>query len=88
MVPAAKRSSPQEASTSVPVTPSAAPAAPDPAYPPHAEGPARQLQQELERALAGGEGAKWSARRSLAFILVTDGLLWLGLIWAVLALLR
>jgi len=65
--------------------------APDPACGPSVtplapvldDGPARRLQQELERALAGAPAEpRWSARRSLALIVATNALLWLALIWA------
>jgi hypothetical protein len=40
---------------------------------------------ELERSLASPDsGRKWSARRSLFFIVATNGLLWTALIWGVL----
>lgn len=46
------------------------------------DGPARRLQQELERALVGAPAApRWSARRSLALIVATNALLWLALTW-------
>jgi hypothetical protein len=46
-------------------------------------GPARRLQQELERALVGAPAEpRWSARRSLALIVATNALLWLALLWA------
>jgi hypothetical protein len=42
---------------------------------------------ELERSLANsGDGRKWSARRSLVFILATNGVLWTVLVWGVLQL--
>lgn len=45
--------------------------------------PARQLQRELELALAGlPTEARWSRRRSLTFIVLTSGGLWLALISA------
>jgi hypothetical protein len=44
------------------------------------ESPARRLQLELERSLAPERGAKWSTRRSLAFILATNAGLWIALI--------
>lgn len=48
------------------------------------ESPARRLQLELERSWASAESSKrWSARRSLAFILLSNGLLWAALIWGV-----
>ena len=48
------------------------------------ESPARRLQLELERTWAGAEATeRWSARRSLAFIVLTNGLLWTALIWGV-----
>jgi hypothetical protein len=52
------------------------------------ESPARQLQQELERALVGlPEEAKWSPRRSLALIVTTNGLFWLAFIFGLRAIL-
>ena len=48
------------------------------------ESPARRLQLELERSWASDARAgRWSARRSLAFIVLTNGLLWGALIWGV-----
>jgi hypothetical protein len=42
------------------------------------------MQLELERNLACEASAeRWSARRSLTFLLFTNALLWVGLIWGV-----
>ena len=50
----------------------------------HIESPARRLQLELERTWATAEPVnRWSARRSLFFIVLTNGLLWTALIWGV-----
>lgn len=51
------------------------------------ESPARRLQQELERALAGAGEPRWSARRSLGFIVATNGAFWIALIWSLRAVL-
>lgn len=42
------------------------------------ESPARRLQQEIEFQLSGADEPRWSARRTLAFLLVTNGLFWMG----------
>ncbi len=48
--------------------------------------PAMQLQDQLERALAESDfEPRWSARRTLAFILLTCGGFWAALIYAILA---
>ncbi|MFN3583212.1 MAG: hypothetical protein ACK4TT_04670 [Phenylobacterium sp.] len=66
--------------------PSAAPLA-APVHGPSDDGPARRLQQELERALVGAPAEpRWSARRSLALIVATNALLWLALLWGLRAL--
>jgi len=67
------------ASTFVPRTPA----------PPHAtgDGPARHLQQELERALSGAGEPRWSARRSLGFIVMTNGAFWIAAVWGLKAVL-
>jgi len=46
------------------------------------DSPARRLQQELERALAGAGEPRWSARRSLGFIVMTNGAFWIAAVWA------
>lgn len=46
------------------------------------DGGARRLQQELERALSGAGEPRWSARRSLGFIVVTNGAFWIAAVWA------
>ncbi len=42
------------------------------------ESPARRLQQTIEFQLSGADEPRWSARRTLAFLLVTNGLFWAG----------
>lgn len=55
-----------------------------PVYEGAIESPARRLQLELERSWATERpGDRWSARRSLFFIVLTNGLLWMALIWGV-----
>jgi hypothetical protein len=50
----------------------------------HIGSPARRLQLELERTWANSEPVhRWSARRSLLFIVLTNGLLWTALVWGV-----
>lgn len=67
-----------EAAVAEPSAPPPAPLAP----PPLDDGPARRLQQELERALSGAPAEpRWSPRRSAAFIVVTNALAWTALIW-------
>lgn len=46
------------------------------------DSPARRLQQELERALSGAGEPRWSARRSLGFVVVTNGAFWIAAVWA------
>lgn len=43
------------------------------------ESPARRLQQELAFTLAQPEG-RWSARRTLAFVVLSNGLFWAALV--------
>lgn len=45
------------------------------------DSPARRLQQELERALSGAQDPRWSARRSLGFVVMTNGAFWIALVW-------
>lgn len=57
-----------------------------------APSPARHLQESLVRSLealpaSSGDDARWSARRSLAFIVAASALLWLSFISGVTALL-
>jgi hypothetical protein len=47
------------------------------------DSPARRLQQELERAMSGAGEQRWSARRSLGFIVLTNGAVWIALIWTI-----
>lgn len=48
------------------------------------ESPARRLQIDLKRNWAQPEPVtRWSARRRLGFILATNALLWVTLIWGV-----
>lgn len=48
------------------------------------QSPARRLQLELEQALAGAPPEpRWSARRSLAFMVVSSCALWGGAIWLI-----
>jgi hypothetical protein len=47
------------------------------------DSPARQLQRQLEDAWGDPTPARWSARRSLTFIVGVNLLLWAGLIAAV-----
>jgi hypothetical protein len=50
-----------------------------------AESPARRLQENLERSW-GEAQPRWSARRTLGFVITTNALLWAGLIYGVRAL--
>jgi hypothetical protein len=50
------------------------------------DSPVRRMQQELEISLAERDYPRWSARRTLAFMLLTNGLFWGGAVWAVLKL--
>lgn len=43
------------------------------------ESPARRLQQEIEFQLSGADEPRWSSRRTMAFLLVTNGLFWTGM---------
>lgn len=57
-----------------------------------APSPARHLQESLVRSLEAvpattSDSGRWSARRSLAFIVAASALLWLGIISGVTALL-
>jgi hypothetical protein len=45
--------------------------------------PARRLQRDLRLAYAQDAQGRWSARRSLGFILLTNGLFWAGLAYGV-----
>jgi hypothetical protein len=44
------------------------------------ESPARRLQLELEQSWAAPETARWSSRRALAFIFVTNAVIWTGVV--------
>jgi hypothetical protein len=46
------------------------------------ESPARRLQLDLEQELAK-PAQRWSARRTLAFVVLTNGLFWAGVICVV-----
>lgn len=61
----------------------------------HVSSPALNLQTELGQRLSGvaasesiilPDMARWSARRTLTFIIISNALAWAGLIWAGLAL--
>jgi hypothetical protein len=47
------------------------------------ESPARRLQLQVEAAMAAPAHDKWSARQTTAFLLLTNGLFWVGLVWGV-----
>ena len=42
------------------------------------QSPARQMQQTIEMRLSAAGEARWSARRTLGFLLLTNGLFWAG----------
>lgn len=52
---------------------------------PPAPSPAHDLQHHLDARLAGSElpaeTGRWSARRTLAFVVVSNGLAWTALVW-------
>ncbi|RAK60774.1 hypothetical protein DJ021_13640 [Phenylobacterium hankyongense] len=50
-----------------------------------ADSPARRLQENLERSW-GEAQPRWSARRTLGFVIATNTLLWAGLIYGLRAL--
>jgi hypothetical protein len=50
------------------------------------ESPARRLQLQVEAALAAPRADSWSARQTTAFLMLTNGLFWAGLVWGVRAL--
>jgi hypothetical protein len=54
--------------------------APDAAF---VASPARRLQQDLHFAYGCETEARWSPRRTLGFLLLTNGLAWAGLIYGV-----
>ena len=47
------------------------------------DNPVGRLQRELEIAMAGAGEPRWSARRTLAFMVLTNGVFWAALIWGV-----
>ena len=46
------------------------------------ESPARRLQLQVEAALLPPQ-TKWSPRQTTLFLLLTNGLFWMGLVWGV-----
>lgn len=51
------------------------------------ESPARRLQRDLEDSWRAAAAPRWSARRTLAFVLLTNGLFWGSLAYGLKALL-
>ncbi|WP_133254269.1 hypothetical protein [Phenylobacterium deserti] len=45
------------------------------------DNPVRRMQRELAVAMSGAGEPRWSARRTLGFVVLTNGLFWAALIW-------